>query len=356
MSRESSPRPRDASFLGLHASYDEELQDLDLYGTLREKSWSAELEWLLQVLRDARVALLAACPQTELPREPGLNPVLWSIGHVAFTFESLVADPLRLQLDGELDARTARADAWTLYDSMRVSNAERWAMSEASALPDREAVTRYLESVHQMAADAARVPLPCTLPARLLVQSQEVSTMASFGNAFPLNSAEGPSEWPPIHSCALSTSSSLAVLLAPPPRVSAQRALLPFSAALLFSAAGDCACEGRVPPVQSYLILYAIIHELWHAEDLVHSRHMQVIHAGRRWEGGERRWKAVEGGGRRWNTVVRGSLCCACLLPLFCRSQRPASPPRGRMPADVCTASTRRPGAAATRAADRRHR
>eukprot|EP00966_Prymnesium_polylepis_P245019 5667465-Prymnesium_polylepis.1 len=31
--------------------------------------------------------------------------------------------------------------------------------------------------------------------------------------------------------------------------------------------------DGKCPPVQSYLLLYAIIHELWHTEDCVHTRH-----------------------------------------------------------------------------------
>ena len=35
--------------------------------------------------------------------------------------------------------------------------------------------------------------------------------------------------------------------------------------------------EGMVAPVLSYLVLYTIVHTLWHAEDLVHTRHVNAL-------------------------------------------------------------------------------
>ena len=133
--------------------------------------------------------LLTACPKEYdlLPRKPGLNPVGWTIGHVAFTYDSLVACPLRLptpgvisspKLDanakaaaagerGEVSPRTPpkgddqiqptsssspllRASAWTVFDSMRVGGAERWAIAEAGDLPD---ALPWLHQVVEMCAD-----------------------------------------------------------------------------------------------------------------------------------------------------------------------------------------------------------
>ena len=86
--------PRDVAFVGLHSSGSSAEEDLDPYGTLREKTWCADEAQLLRLLDEAHTALLAAAPSSYLPERPGLNPVAWTIGHVAFTFDSLVAHPL----------------------------------------------------------------------------------------------------------------------------------------------------------------------------------------------------------------------------------------------------------------------
>ena len=35
---------------------------------------------------------------------------------------------------------------------------------------------------------------------------------------------------------------------------------------------------GTVPPIVSYLLVYALVHELWHTEDVVHTRHVHRHH------------------------------------------------------------------------------
>ena len=56
-----------------------------------------------------------------------VGAVEWSVGHVAFSYEMLVALPLGLP--PVLPRPSAVLDAWELYDSMRVNGAERWAMA-----------------------------------------------------------------------------------------------------------------------------------------------------------------------------------------------------------------------------------
>ncbi|KAL1525107.1 hypothetical protein AB1Y20_019979 [Prymnesium parvum] len=184
---------RDRHFLGIHAGDAEPLEDRDVYGTFRQLVWRGELEYLFKQLSTAKAAFLDALPCADLPRRPGLNPVSWTVGHVAFTFDSLVADTLCLDKPGGFANGVSRVDAWKLYDSMRIGGDERWKMHERGMLPD---VHEYLDAVHQQAETVLR---ECVNP------------------------------------------------------------------------------DGRCPPVQSYLILYAIIHELWHTEDCVHTRNANQL-------------------------------------------------------------------------------
>ena len=195
----------------------------------------ARASWLRAQLWASYRRFLAAVPAAQLARSPGLYPTDWSIGHVAFTFDYLVALPLRLPTAGVLwrptrrppresaaaaqlgaqhgvplaamlqqassaavgalgewwsgahdsakggahdsagmlvddgcggeatvcsahggakrgggdpDRAVLRTQAWTLYDSMRVSGAERWALWEEGELPDARL---YLYQVHAMA-------------------------------------------------------------------------------------------------------------------------------------------------------------------------------------------------------------
>ena len=233
------PPPRDRMFLGLHAPFSAPAHLVDVYQTLATKTWCAEPRWLLGELERAHAMLLAACPDNfvAMPRKPGLNPVGWTIGHVAFTFDALVAYPLRLPTPGVIkctatDESTAaspttpplsrtqasgeslldadpqlllRANAWVTYDSMRVGGAERWALSEGGTLPD---ALPWLKQVHLMCADLLHAHTKCAA----------VDTAG--------------------------TRASAVVCVSPP---------------------------------VSYLILYSIIHEVWHTEDLIHTRNVHQL-------------------------------------------------------------------------------
>ena len=230
------PPQRDRFFLGYHAPVSAPTDLVDIYQTLSRKTWSAEPNWLLTELYRARDMLLTACPKEYdlLPRKPGLNPVGWTIGHVAFTYDSLVACPLRLptpgvitspKLDanakaaagerGEVSPRTPpkgddqiqptsssspllRASAWTVFDSMRVGGVERWAIAEAGDLPD---ALPWLHQVVEMCADLVRA----------------------------------------------------------------------------FKGGGSTAAPPLVSPAVSYLVLYASIHAVWHTEDLIHTRNVHQL-------------------------------------------------------------------------------
>lgn len=144
-----SPVQRDSSFLGLHAPpADGPASTLDLYGTLADKTWRSSVGAMRRELRAAHAALLAASETRDdagsrLPRTPGLSPIPWTIGHVAFTYDLLVRDPLRLPKSDE--ARGAAE--W--YDSSRISCDERWEMASAGILPSASAALRYLEEAHE---------------------------------------------------------------------------------------------------------------------------------------------------------------------------------------------------------------
>lgn len=158
---------RDRSFLGLHAPPPSSAasEHLDLYGTLRELEWRAPKEWLVRELDKARETLLRVMPKAPsglatLPRAPSLNPEAWTVGHVAFTFDMLIADALGLEKPGALPcpgkkvkgAPTSlpRTRAWTVYDSMRVSGSVRWHLAISGGLPD---ATGYLDIVHKEARE-----------------------------------------------------------------------------------------------------------------------------------------------------------------------------------------------------------
>ena len=90
------PPQRDNTFLGIHAPIKAPADLADVYGTLEGKTWTADSEWLLRELRLAQEMLLTA----NLARKPSLNPIAWTIGHVAFTFDTLVAHPFRIPTPG----------------------------------------------------------------------------------------------------------------------------------------------------------------------------------------------------------------------------------------------------------------
>ena len=193
------PQQRDYTFLGINTPINASVDLADVYGTLEDKTWTADPDWLLHEVRLAHEMLLTACPEKfeNLAHKPSLNPISWTIGHVAFTFDMLIAHPLRLPTPGVIMYHShdavplLRSNVWTVYDSMRVGSDERWELNDAHSLPN--AIT-YLAEVHEMCADIiAKVDGPC------------------------------------------------------------------------------------VPAAVSYLVLYSIIHELWHTEDLIHTRNVHKL-------------------------------------------------------------------------------
>jgi iron(II)-dependent oxidoreductase len=212
---------RDARVLGLHApAADSPPESLDLYGTLAEKTWRAEVGAMRRELLAADSALRAATVADDvgrrLARRPGLNPVQWTVGHVAYTYDLLVRDPLRLAKSG------AALKSWKWYDSSLINGDERWAMHESGALPDAAAARAMLDECHA-ACEA-------------LLQAAEAAAEGGAGGeaAVPVGASS------PVTIAGRDTRRPLAFL----------------------------------GPVESYLLKYAITHECWHAEDLVHTRHV----------------------------------------------------------------------------------
>ena len=163
--RRVKPRPaprvqRDEVFLGLHSpelpasGSGGSIATLDLYGTLQGKKWKADCEWLVAALWESLDMLLKVAPgdADTTPRIPGVHPVPWTYGHVAFTTESIICEthswPSR-QPPWDKASETPPRPSWTIYDSMRVSGAERWEMYEAGTLPDADTARRYLYQVHE---------------------------------------------------------------------------------------------------------------------------------------------------------------------------------------------------------------
>lgn len=216
---------RDARVLGLHApAADAPVECLDLYGTLAEKTWRAEVGAIRRELLAAGSALRAATVTDEvsrnLARRAGCSPVRWTVGHVAFTYDLLVRDPLRLAKSD------AALESYRWYDSSLVDWDERWALHESGALPDAAAARALLDECHA-ACEA-------------LLKAAEAGVEAR---------AEG-------------SDGGEAAALA--------------DAGSSVAAAGQDAhrCSAFLGPIESYLLKYAITHECWHAEDLVHNRHV----------------------------------------------------------------------------------
>ncbi len=297
--RHAGPPVRDAAYVGLHAPPAEALglrlsaagvvtgvfEALEVYDSIRAHRWRAPAAWLRAQLWASYRRLLAAVPEAETARAPGLNPTAWTLGHVAFTFDYLVAWPLRLPTPGVLwrppkasagelgapfasmikqastaasaigewwdsmakeaagvpnggsggvqggsggakgggegggdaDRAVLRSDAWKVYDSMRVSGAERWALCEAAELPDARP---YLHQVHVMADTLIS---SCTTGA-----AADATTRASAGPADVRDGVDGVR-------------------------------------------------PAFLPPCVTYLVFYSILHTLWHTEDLIHTRNMHKL-------------------------------------------------------------------------------
>lgn len=229
-----NPTTRDDAFLGIHAASLTELTAaaaasasaaaappasppapswsakfaLDPYGTLREKHLQANARSMVEATELARSTLLPLVRAlTSTPEIRGrckvraINPPLWTLGHVAFFYESLLLDVLEAPKEN-LRAADAEVGAdglfdglprKSLFDSIRVNRAERVA-SPLWADPETSHVFLYAKAV---LADVAHYL----------------------------------------------TASSVALL----------------------------------HPVDSYIAMYAVIHEHWHIEDLLMTLQMMAV-------------------------------------------------------------------------------
>jgi iron(II)-dependent oxidoreductase len=161
-----NPRTRDDAFLGIHAASLAELTAvavatasaaasasaspapswsakfaLDPYGTLREKTTRANTRSMVEAAELARSTLLPLVRAlTSTPEIRGrckvraINPPLWTLGHVAFFYESLLLDVLEAPKENlrAADAEVGQPDGLfnglprkSLFDSIRVNRAER---------------------------------------------------------------------------------------------------------------------------------------------------------------------------------------------------------------------------------------
>ena len=117
-------------------------------------------EPLAAALRDSRERTLALVAdlddaQWAVPEQPGVNPIAWELGHLAWFAEFwILRGPHRLGADGFVEAarpaRIAGPDA--LYDSARLAHADRW----RHRWPDRGALLATLQA--QLDACLAAMP------------------------------------------------------------------------------------------------------------------------------------------------------------------------------------------------------
>ena len=109
---------------------------------------------LAQALRDARATTLARTLDADddawrVPEQPGINPVAWELGHVAWFAEFwILRGPHRRDADGFVDAARPPAIAGpdAIFDSARLAHADRWRV----ALPSRGELIARLDA--QLAA------------------------------------------------------------------------------------------------------------------------------------------------------------------------------------------------------------
>jgi len=105
---------------------------------------------LADALHDARATTLARTLDAgddawRVPERPGLNPVAWELGHVAWFAEFwILRGPHRRNADGFVDAARSPVIAGpdAVFDSARLAHAERWRV----ALPSRAEVVARLDA------------------------------------------------------------------------------------------------------------------------------------------------------------------------------------------------------------------
>jgi iron(II)-dependent oxidoreductase len=233
---------RDRSFAGIHAEpiaillerYNgveaEAQQALDPYGTF-SPSVSGGGKWfslpastlctLLQTARRATLDVVATLKSTALLSPhislAGLNPPLWTLGHIAFFYDDAFLSVLRRASPSDGDAAKAASKclpgpAWRFFDSMRITHAERWEMHAARL---RLNATPVAANCKTRALESPALPSEKSVLTYLVRTAVEVEMHLTGTN-------------------------------------NATR------------------CVGRVTtPVETFLFLYALTHELWHLEDLL---------------------------------------------------------------------------------------
>src|SRR5215210_2612612 len=89
---------------------------------------------LVDALRDARATTLARTLDLDdarwrLPARPGVNPIAWELGHLAWFAEFwILRGPHRLGAGGFVDAArpATLAGPDAIFDSARLAHADRW--------------------------------------------------------------------------------------------------------------------------------------------------------------------------------------------------------------------------------------
>jgi len=115
---------------------------------------------LAEALRDARATTLARTLDAgddawHVPEQPGVNPIAWELGHIAWFAEFwILRGPHVRNADGFVDAALAPTIAGpdAIFDSARLAHAERWRV----ALPPRAELIARLET--QLAACIDAIP------------------------------------------------------------------------------------------------------------------------------------------------------------------------------------------------------
>src|ERR1700741_2382991 len=113
---------------------------------------------LAEALRDSRAASLRYAFDSDdwtMPQRPGLNPIAWELGHLAWFGELwILRGPHELGADGFVHAarppRIAGPDA--IFDSARLAHADRWSVP----LPSRAELGATLAA--QLDACIAAIP------------------------------------------------------------------------------------------------------------------------------------------------------------------------------------------------------
>ena len=111
---------------------------------------------LAVALRDSRATTLARTFDRDdwrVPTQPGVNPIAWELGHLAWFAEFwILRGPHRVEADGRVaataPARIAGPDA--IFDSSRLAHGDRW----SAALPDRDMLSARLVDQLEACVDA----------------------------------------------------------------------------------------------------------------------------------------------------------------------------------------------------------